>query len=95
VGGQLSARNHAVRVQLAADVARDGFWTGYFDVLFTNSGTSGPTRPLSSRQDALAAAAHSVSRHCQRLLATAADHTKADVRAAKEVVRWLEGLDLL
>ena len=90
VGGQLCPRNHAVRVQLSADVTRDGFWIGYCDVLFTNSGTSGPIRPLGSRQDALAAAAHSVSRHCQRLLTTAAGHTKADVRAAKEVVRWLK-----
>jgi hypothetical protein len=96
VGGQLRARNHAVRVLLDADAAADGTWIGYYDALFTQSGVSGPTRAHSTRQDALASAAYAVAGHCRHLLGdVAGSHPRADVRAAREVVRWLEMLDLL
>lgn len=95
LGGELRARNHAVRVQLSADVADDSAWTGYYDALFTQSGVSGPTRPQVTRQDALVTAAYAVARHCRRLLGEASCHPRADVRAAREVMRWLELLDLL
>jgi hypothetical protein len=62
--------------------------------IFSQSGVSGPTRSLPTRQDALTAAAHAVMRHCQRLITSAAGQPRADVRAAKEVIRWLELLDL-
>jgi hypothetical protein len=63
--------------------------------LFTQSGVSGPTRAQSTRQDALASAAYAVAGHCRHLLADPSSHPRADVRAAREVVRWLELLDLL
>lgn len=95
LGGELQARNHAVRVSLTAQPTSDGAWPGYYDALFSQSGVSGPTRPLSTRQDALTSAAHDVMRHCQRLITSATGQPRADARAAKEVIRWLELLDLL
>jgi hypothetical protein len=38
---------------------------------------------------------HTDRRKCQRLITSAAGQPRADVRAAKEVIRWLELLDLL
>ena len=94
VGGELQARNHVVRVLLGAQPECGGAWTGYYDALFlSNTGVSGPTRPMPSRLDALSAAAHEIARHCRRLLNSPAG--RADRRAAAEVMRWLEGLDLL
>jgi hypothetical protein len=95
LGGELYARNHAVRVSLTAQPTSSGSWTGYYDALFSQSGVSGPTRHLPTRQDALTTAAHAVARHCNRLLASSSCQPRADVRAAKEVIRWLELLDLL
>ncbi len=94
-GGELQARNHTARVALAAQPTTNGSWTGYYDALFSQSGVSGPTRPLPSRQDALSTAAHAVLRHCRCLITSAAASPRADVRAAKEIIRWLELLDLL
>lgn len=74
LGGELRARNHAVRISLTAQSASDGSWTGYYDALFSQSGVSGPTRPQATRQDALATAAHAVARHCRRLLGEASCH---------------------
>lgn len=51
--------------------------------------------PSIYRQDALTSAAHAVMRHCQRLITSATGQPRADVRAAKQVIRWLELLDLL
>jgi hypothetical protein len=94
VGGELQARNHAVRVLLAAQPDCGGTWTGYYDALFfSNTGVSGPTRPMPSRLDALSAAAHEVARQCRRLLNSPV--ARADRRAATEVMHWLEQLDLL
>jgi len=94
VGGELQARNHAVRVLLAARPDCGGAWTGYYDALFfSNTGVSGPTRLMPSRLDALSAAAHEVARHCRHLLQSPTG--RAGRRAAAEVMRWLEGLDLL
>ena len=96
VGGELQARNHAVRVLLGAQPDCGGTWTGYYDALFfSNTGVSGPTRPLPSRLDALSTAAHAVARHCRLLISPSAAQPRADIRAAKEVIRWLELLDLL
>ena len=96
VGGELQARNHAVRVLLAAQPDGGGTWTGYYDALFfSGTGVSGPTRPMPSRLDALSTAAHAVARHCRRLLDSSASRSRADRRAAAEVMRWLEALDLL
>ena len=67
VGGELQARNHAVRVLLGAQPDRGGAWTGYYDALFfSGTGVSGPTRPMPSRLDALSTAGHAVARHCRR-----------------------------
>jgi hypothetical protein len=96
VGGELQARNHAVRVLLAAQPDCGGTWTGYYDALFfSGTGVSGPTRQMPSRLDALTTAAHAVARHCRRLLDSSASRSRADRRAAAEVLRWLEVLDLL
>jgi hypothetical protein len=87
VGGELHARNHAVRVLLAAQPDCGGTWTGYYDALFfSGTGVSGPTRPMPSRLDALSTAAHAVARHCRRLLDSSAG--RADRRAAAEVERF-------
>ena len=81
VGGELQARNHAVRVLLAAQPDSGGAWAGYYDALFlSNTGVSGPPRPMPSRLDALSAAAHEVARHCRRLLTSPSG--RADRRAA-------------
>lgn len=96
VGGELQARNQAVRVLLAAQPDCGGTWTGYYDALFlSGTGASGPTRPMPSRLDALSSAAHEVARHCRRLLSSSAGAVRANLRAATEVMRWLEELDLL
>jgi hypothetical protein len=95
VGGDLQARTHAVRVLLAAQ-AEGGAWTGYYDALFfSGTGISGPTRPMPSRLDALSTASHAVARHCRRILDSSTSRSRADLRAAKEVMQWLEQLDLL
>jgi hypothetical protein len=45
LGGDLQARNYAVRVLLAAQPDCGGTWTGYYNALFfSNTGVSGPTR---------------------------------------------------
>jgi hypothetical protein len=81
-------------VLLAAQPDCGGTWTGYYDaLLFSGTGVSGPTRPMPSRLDALTTTAHAVARHCRRLLNSPAG--RADRRAAAEVIRWLEALDLL
>ena len=88
-GGELQARNHTARVSLNAQPAGNGLWTGYYDALFSQSGVSGPTRPLPSRQNALSMAAHAVLRHCRSLIISSAASPRADVRAAKEIIRSL------
>jgi hypothetical protein len=94
VGGELQARNHAVRVLLGAQPDCGGAWTGYYDALFfSGTGVSGLTRPMPSRLDALSTAAHAVARHCRRLLDSPVG--RADRKAAAEVMRWLEQVDLL
>jgi hypothetical protein len=81
---------------LAAQPDCGGTWTGYYDALFfSDTGVSGPTRPMPSRLDALSTAAYAVTRHCRRLLDSSASRSRADLRAATEVMRWLELLDLL
>ena len=56
VGVELQARNHAVRVLLAAQPDCGGTWTGYYDALFfSGTGVSGPTRRMPSRQGACSA----------------------------------------
>jgi hypothetical protein len=95
LGGELHARNHVVLVSLTAQPTSDGAWTGYYDALFSQSGVSGPTRSMPSRQDVLATAAHSIARHCRWLLAPATAQPRHSLRAAREVLRWLEMLDLL
>ena len=67
----------------------------YDALFFSGTGVSGPTRPMPSRLDALSTAAHAVARHCRRLLDSSASQARADRRAATEVIRWLELLDLL
>ncbi len=96
VGGELQARNHAVRVLLAAQPDCGGTWTGYYDALFfSGTGVSGPTRQMPSPLDALSTGAHAVARDCRRLLDSSASRSRADLRAAREVLHWLEPLDLL
>jgi hypothetical protein len=93
VGGELQARNQSARVRIGAHQSVDGTWTGYYDACFAQSGASGPIRTMSSRQDVLASAAYSVARHCRWVLANT--QPRDSLRAAREVLRWLEVLDLL
>jgi hypothetical protein len=95
VGGDLRARNHCVHVRLDAQAATDGTWTAYYDLLLAQSGVSGPTRPLPTRQDALNSAAYAIAKHCRGLVANPGGQARETVRAAREVIRWLEVLDLL
>ena len=91
----LRARWRDVRVRL--DVARldDGDWIGHHDAVLPGGGTSGTTRRQPTRQDALTSAAHALARHCRRISSTTCDRSRHEVRAAKEVLRWLDILDLL
>ena len=83
IGGHLEARNHGVRVLLPAHPDCASARTGYYNALFfSNTGVSGPTRPMPSRLDALSAAAHEVARHCRRLLGFSAGAPRANLRAA-------------
>lgn len=93
VGGELQARNHAVRVLLAAQPDFGGAWTGYYDACSSQTRVSAVQLGRCPRLDALSAAAHEVARHCRRLLDSSA--SRADRKAAAEVTRWLEQLDLL
>jgi hypothetical protein len=95
VGGDLRARNHCVRVRLDAHAANDGTWIAYYDLLLSQSGVSGPTRPMPTRQDALNSAAYAIAKHCRWLVANPGGQARDSVRAAREVIRWLELLDLL
>jgi len=95
VGGDLRANNQRVRVRLDAHAAADGTWTAYYDLLLSQSGVSGPTRPLPTRQDALSSAAYAIAKHCRWLVANPDGQARDTVRAAREVIRWLELLDLL
>lgn len=91
-----SRRNHAVRVLLATQPDCGSTWTGYYVALFfSETGVNGPTKPMPSRLDALSTAARAGGRHCPPLLDSSASQSRADLRAASEVMRWLEHVDLL
>ena len=95
LGGPLRARGRTVRVLLDAQRTEDGLWRGQYDALLSRSGVSGPTKLVPLRRDALTSAAHAVAAHCQRVIARGGHEPPSDVRAAKEVRRWLQLVDLL
>lgn len=68
---------------------------GSYDLLRRCDGASGKTKPQATRQDALASAAYRVNEYCESLLDRKAEFLACEVRAAREVVRWLGILDLL
>jgi hypothetical protein len=96
VGGPtLRACGRAVRVRLDVDQTAPGDWIAHHDLVLAASGTSAPTRRQLTRGDALGSAAHAVARHCRSILLNPERQRREDLRSAKEVIRWLESLDLL
>lgn len=95
LGGELRGRAPGVRVFLSAEQRKDGLWVGYHDLLLGDGGSNGPTPALPARQDALASAAYRVMEHCEQVLAQNGACKKADARAAKRLLGWLQRLDLL
>jgi hypothetical protein len=95
LGTDLCARRPGVSALLAAERRRDGSWVGYHDLLLDNGGTSGETRPQSSRQDALASAAYGLAGHCQALLSQRNGRMTPSTTAARQLLRWLAQIDLL
>ncbi len=73
----------------------DSTWVGSYDLLLRCDGTSGSTRAQTTRQDALVSAAYRVSKYCESILERKAAHVVCDVRAAAQVLRRLNLLDLL
>jgi hypothetical protein len=94
-GPTLRASARTVRVRLDAAQTDDGGWAAHHDAVFSRSGTSGATKRQLTRRDALASAAHGLARHCGWILRTPNNQPREDVRSAREVLRWLEILDLL
>ena len=96
VGGPtLRACGRAVRVRLDVEQTAAGDWIAHHDLVLAVTGTSARTRRQPTRGDALASAAHAVARHCQSILRSSEQQRRDDLRSAKEVIRWLEYLDLL
>jgi hypothetical protein len=95
VGGELRARRTGVKAVLIAELRSDHSWVGYHDLVIGTEGSSGPTRPQASRQDALVSAAYHVLKHCEAVLARNGAAPSGHARAARQIVTWLRGLDLL
>ncbi len=95
LGGELRAARRGVRVVLGAERRSDGAWTGYHDLALPANGSDGVTKPQPCRYDALVSAAHTLARHCERVLSRHQLTHRDEVRAARAVLRWLEVLDLL
>jgi hypothetical protein len=95
VGGELHARRPRVKALLTADPRSDGSWIGYHDLVLGSGGSSGPTRPQTTRVDALVSAAYMVVKHCDAVLAQNGTAPRSDARAARQLLRWLRQLDLL
>ena len=93
--GSLRARRRDVRVRLDLGQPEAGVWVGFHDAVLPRSGSSGATRRQPTRRDALASAAHGLARHCRRVVGTSHQQPRDEVRAAREVLQWLETLDLL
>lgn len=95
LGGELRAARRGARVVLGAQQRPDGGWTGYHDLALPANGSDGVTKSQPSRYDALVSAAHALARHCERVLSRHQLTHRDEVRATREVLRWLEALDLL
>jgi hypothetical protein len=95
VGGELRARSRHVHLILDASQCAQATWIGSFDLVLGHDGASGVTKPQASRQDALTSAAYDMRRYCQRILDRATASSRDDVRAAREVLRWMTRLELL
>lgn len=95
VGGPtLRACGRVVRTRIDVEQTAASVWIAHHDLVLGGGGSSGWTRPQPTRHDALVSAAHALMRHCRAVVRQSA-HRHPDVRAAKEVIRWLEYLDLL
>lgn len=96
VGGPtLRACGAVVRACIDLEECHADAWVGHHDLVLGAGGTSGCTPQQPTRHDALVSAAHALMRHCRAIVRRAECHRRSDVRAAKEVIRWLEYLDLL
>jgi hypothetical protein len=84
-----------VKALLTAVRRSNGYWVGYHDLVLGRGGSSGPTRPHVSRQDALVSAAYQVVKHCEMVLAQIGTAPRSDAKAARHLVGWLHQLDLL
>lgn len=94
VGGELRARGPNARAAIASAQSTAGVWTATFDLLLCRGGTSGTTKPQETRGDAITSAAYAIALYC-RTVASDATCGRVDVRAAREVLRWLTELDVL
>ena len=94
LGGELHARRPGVKALLGADARRDGMWVGYHDLVLGRDGTSGSTRAHATREDALISAAYQLAEHCHAVISRTTV-TKSNVTAARQLLRWLQQLDLV
>ena len=94
LGGELHARRPGVKALLGAEIRPDGTWVGYHDLLLRWDGSNGSTRPHASREDALISAAYQLADRCHAVISRKAV-TKSDVTAARQLMRWLQQLDLV
>ena len=95
IGGELRAARDGVKALLTAERQSDRSWVGYHDLVLGGGGSSGSTRPQVSRQDALASAAYQMVKHCELVLAQNGTVSRAEAQAARQIVRWLNQLDVL
>jgi hypothetical protein len=95
LGGELHARRHCVKVLLGADHRSDGTWVGYHDLVLGTDGSNGCTKAHATRQDALISAAYQLAGYCRDVIARGPAAQKSDVAAARQLLRWLQRLDLV
>jgi hypothetical protein len=95
LGGELHARRPGVKALLTAERRADGSWIGYHDLVLGAGGSSGPTRPQITRDDALVSAAYPVAKHCEAVLAQNGTAPRIDATVARQLLRWLRQLDVL
>jgi hypothetical protein len=95
LGGELRARRPGINALVTAHQSQDGRWIGYHDLVLDQTGSSGATRPQSTRGDALASAAHGMAQHCNMILARRGGGPTSTMTATRQLLRWLAQVDLL
>ena len=95
LGGELRARRPGVKALLTAERRSDGSWVGLHDLVLGHDGSSGTTRPLPTRQDALVSAAYRMAEYCDGVLRLNGTAPKTHATGARQLLRWVRNLDLM